>query len=339
MTFPSPILVPADTPVLKWGIAAPGEIAHTFAGSVIAHGTQHIAAVGSRSLDRATAFANEHSIPTAYGSYDELFADDTIDVVYIANHIDGHLDLSAAALEAGKHVLVEKPLHYSPAKAKDTLAMAKEKGLLMTEAMWSRYLPQASVIRQIIDSAEFGRPERMLATFTEDNRSVDRLWEPGTGGITLDMGIYPIALAHQVFGAPASITATGRVTSKGMDEGSVVTLNYESGQMATLVISGVASHPCVASISGENLSLNLDHPFFVPTTLRLATKDLYQTETVWSDETGVTGHAGLYYQAEWFAHYVSQGLTESPVHTHEEIVSNLEVAIEIYRQLGAHPAG
>ena len=339
MIFPTPT-VPTDhnSPVLNWGIAAPGDIAKTFVQSVQAHGTQNIAAVGSRSLERATAFANEHSISSVHGSYDELFANDAIDVVYIANHIDGHLDLAAGALEAGKHVLVEKPLHYSPEKARDTLALAREKGLLMTEAMWSRYLPQASVIRQIVDSDEFGRPERLVVTFAEDNRGVGRLWEKGTGGITYDMGIYPIALAHQVFGKPASVSATGRLTPKGLDEGSVVTLNYDSGAMATLIISGVASHPCQASISGENMALNLDHPFFVPTTLRLATKDLYQTETTWSDGTGVTGHEGLYYQAEWFAHFVAKGLTESPVHSHDEIVSNLEVAEEVYRQLGASPA-
>lgn len=338
MLFPPPTPLPAaGVPVLNWGIAAPGEIASMFTQAVSTYGSQKITAVGSRSLERAQSFAEKHSVENVYGSYEELFASDAIDVVYISNHIGGHLDLADAALEAGKHVLVEKPLHYSSARSRTTLARAQEKGLLLTEAMWTRYLPQSSVMKQIVESEEFGRPEHMLATFAVDNRAITRLWERGTGGITYDMGIYPIALAYQVFGKPSSISATGRLTEDGLDEGSLVRLEYDSGAVATLVISGVASLPCQATISGEKMALTLDHPFFVPTTLRLSDKELYQTETVWSDGAEAKGHSGLYYQAEWFAYAVGQGLTESPIHTHEEIVTNLEVAEEVCRQLGSRP--
>ena len=339
MNFPTPTPLPTnETKPLNWGIAAPGEIAGMFTAAVNTYGSQNITAVASRSFDRANTFAQEHSIEHIFGSYDEMFASDTIDAVYISNHIDGHLDLADAALHAGKHVLVEKPLHYSPSQARETLALAREKGLFLTEAMWTRYLPQASVIRQILDSEDFGRPESMVASFAMDNRGVQRLWERGTGGITYDMGIYPIAFAYEVFGKPTSITALGRCTPDGLDEGSLVRLEYASGAEATLVISGVASFPCQATVSGEHLALTLDHPFFVPTTLRLSDKELYQTEETWADGTPVKGHSGLYYQAEWFAHYVRQGFTESPVHTHEEIVANLELAEEICRQLGSTPS-
>jgi predicted dehydrogenase len=334
MEFPAPhTLSPESIPVLKWGIVAPGEIASMFADAVNTYGSQQITSVASRSVERAHAFALQHSIDNVFASYDDLFASDAVDAVYIANHIDGHLELANAALHAGKHVLVEKPLHYSSQESRETLALAREKGLLMTEAMWTRYLPQASVIRQILDSAEFGRPEHMMVSFAVDNRAIPRLWEKGSGGITYDMGIYAIAMAYEVFGAPSTVTATGRRTANGLDEGSLVRLDYHSGAAATLMISGVASFPCDAAISGERLALTLDHPFFVPTTLRLSDKELYHSEQSWSDGQAARGHSGLFYQAEWFAHYVSQGLTESPVHPHEEIVSNLEVAEEIYRQL------
>jgi predicted dehydrogenase len=338
MRFPTPTPLPStNTTVLKWGIAAPGDIASTFTAAVNTYGSQNISGVASRSVERAQAFAKEHSVEHVFGSYDELFASDAIDAVYIANHIDGHLDLADAALDAGKHVLVEKPLHYSSTRAQTTLARAREKGLFMTEAMWTRYLPQSSVISQIIASEEFGRPEHMIASFAVDNRGIQRLWERGTGGISYDMGIYPIALAYSVFGKPSAITALGRCTPEGLDEGSLVRLEYPSGAVATLMISGVASLPCQATISGENMALTLDHPFFVPTSLRLSDKELYQTETTWADGSDVKGHSGLYYQTEWFAHFVTQGLTESPLHTHEEIVTNLEVAEEICRQLGSSP--
>ena len=338
MDFPTPTPLPSQpAPILRWGIAAPGEIASMFTTAVNTYGTQKITAVASRSIERAETFAKAHSIDNVFGSYDEMFSSHTIDVVYISNHIDGHLDLADAALHAGKHVLVEKPLHYSSTRSRQSLELARDKGLMMTEAMWSRYLPQASVITQILGSEGFGRPEHMIASFAVDTRSISRLWEKGTGGITYDMGIYPIALAHQVFGKPSSVTASGKLTSNGLDEGSLVRLDYASGAVATLVISGVASFPCQATISGEKMALTLDHPFFVPTTLRLSDKELYQTEKSWADGRDARGHSGLYYQAEWFATYVEQGLTESPIHTHEEIVTNLEVAEEIYRQLGADP--
>lgn len=338
MRFPPSTPLPVkDIPSLNWGIAAPGEIASVFTSAVNTYGSQRIAAVASRSIDRARSFATKHSIDTAFGSYDELFASDTVEAIYIANHIDGHLDLADAALRAGKHVLVEKPLHYSSQRCRETLELARSKGLFITEAMWTRYLPQASVIQQILGSPEFGRPEGMMASFAVDNRGIDRLWQRGTGGITHDMGIYPIATAYQAFGKPSSISAWGRCTPEGLDEESVVRLEYDSGAMATLVISGVSTFPCQATISGENLGLTLDHPFFVPTTLRLSDKELYQTEESWSDETGVEGHSGLFYQAEWFAYYVSQGLNESPVHTHDEIITNIEVAEEVCRQIGSQP--
>lgn len=334
MDFPAPIDTPSAAP-LRWGIVAPGEIAGVFASAVNRHGRQKLVAVASRSSQRAREFAETHGIDHSVGSYQELFDSPDVDALYIASHIGGHLELAEGAVEAGKHVLVEKPLHYSSAAATRTLAKARGAGILMTEAMWTRYLPQSSVITQIVDSDEFGEPEHLLATFAVDNRRIDRLWRPNTGGITYDMGIYPIALAHQIFGQPSRIDASGEVTGTGMDQASIVRLSYPSGATATLVISGVATFPCSATISGQNYALTLEHPFFVPTVIRLTDKELYSTSISWSDGTAATGHDGLYYQAEWFAQYVDEGRVESPLHTHAEISSNLEVAEEISRALNA----
>ncbi len=333
MQFPPATPLPPSPP-LRWGIAGPGEIADTFASAVLKWGTQQITAVGSRSAQRAANFATRHGIEQHWGSYRELCESSVVDAVYISNHIDGHLELAQVALDAGKHVLVEKPLHYSAQAARSVLAHAKQHQLLMTEAMWTRYLPQSSVLRTIIQSADFGTPEHLVATFAVDNRHIDRLWRPGTGSITYDMGIYPIALAYEVFGAPSRIDALGSVTEGGIDEAATVKLSYPSGATATLVISGIATHPCTATISGQHQTITLEHPFFVPTTMQLATKGLYADTMSWANDTPIKGHEGLYYQAEWFGHYVAQGMTESPVHTHEEILSNLEAAEEIVRLVG-----
>lgn len=339
MRFPEPIPTPkSSSGPLNWGILAPGQIAEMFTAAVKAYGTQQISAVASRSLERARAFASKFSIDRAFGSYDDLFSVEEIEAVYISSHIDGHLELADQALEAGKHVLVEKPVHYSPIQARNTLNRAREKGLLMTEAMWTRYLPQASVVRQIIQSDAFGKPENLVATFAVDNRGIPRLWQPGTGGIVFDMGIYPISFAHEIFGMPSKIDVFGSCTEGGLDREAVVRLEYPSGATANLIISGVSSFPCTATVSGEKLALTLEHPFFVPTSIRLSDKSLYPTESCWSDGSEIRGHSGLVYQTEWFAHYVEKGYLESPIHTHAEIVSNLEVAEEVCKQLGSSPS-
>lgn len=338
MPLPQPrTLNPADVPSLRWGVLGPGGIAAQFVHSVLTYGSQQIVAVASRDHERATEFAASHHLSVVHPSYQALCDAPDIDAVYISTHIAGHLEIAEMAIRAGKHALVEKPLHYSPEAAADVLQLARESGVLVTEAMWTRYLPQSDVISQLLDQEEVGAAEAVHAVFAVDNRHIPRLWQPGTGSITYDMGIYPIAFAYFVLGEPAEVWANGLTRLNQMDEGALVRLNYDSGASASLLISGTATHPSSASISTEHRLITLEHPFFVPTTLTLSDKDLYFESESWTDESAAQGHDGLYYQAEYFARFVSEGLVESPLHSHQEIVSNLRVADEICRQLGAQP--
>jgi predicted dehydrogenase len=237
------------------------------------------------------------------------------------------------AVRAGKHALVEKPFHYSPTAVSEVLAEAREKKVLVTEAMWTRYLPQSDVVRQILDSEEFGDAEHLQAVFAVDNRAIARLWEPHTGGIVFDMGIYPIAFAHFALGSPSLIHARGSALNNGIDQGADVRLEYESGAVASLLISGISTLPSTAAISGSNQLLTIEHPFFVPSSISLNDKDLYFRGHRWVDSASAQGHDGLFYQADYFAYYAIQGLVESPVHTHAEIISNLAVAETIARMV------
>jgi predicted dehydrogenase len=322
---------------LRWGIIAPGAIASQFVESVLKHTTQTVVAVASRSPERGQAFAGTFGIPTVCASYEELCSHPGVDVVYVASHIAGHLDNARMAIRAGKHVLIEKPLTYRSHDATELLREARDSGVLVMEAMWTRYLPHSDVVRQLVDDGVLGDLEFLQATFAADNRAIDRLWQPGTGGIVFDMGIYPIALAHFFFGPPQAITASGRVRPNGVDEGAHVILNYASGAQASLTISGVATLPSGAAMSGSKKLLILDHPFFVPTSLRLADKDLYFQEVVWHDVSPIQGHEGLSYQANYLAHFVAEGRVESPLHPHDEIINNILVAEEICARIGASP--
>lgn len=336
MNIPAPrLLDPQSVPSLRWGILAPGEIASQFVHSVKQHTAQQVVAVASRSVDRAHSFATKLGVPHVSDSYEALCSSPDVDVVYVASHIEGHMDHLEMAIQGGKHVLVEKPFSYSPERAGVLLNQAKASGLLVMEAMWTRYLPQFDVVRQLLENGTLGNPEFLQATFAVDNRTIERLWRPGTGGIVFDMGIYPIALAHFFFGEPETVAANGRILPSGLEEGAEVVLTYSNGARASLTISGVATLPSTASLSASKKALVLDHPFFVPTTLHVNDKELYQQGETWRDTSAIQGHDGLSYQASHLAKYVSEGLTESPIHTHAEIVSNLRTARRICTEIGS----
>lgn len=336
MAIPEPKLPdPQLVPSLRWGILAPGEIATQFVQSITKHTNQRVVSVASRSIERARVFAERLGIRHVSDSYEALCSSPEVDVVYVASHIEGHLEHARLAIKAGKHVLVEKPFSYSPEQAEELLSEARSAGVLVMEAMWTRYLPQSDILRQLLENGTLGNPEFLQATFAVDNRAIERLWKAGTGGIVFDMGIYPIALAHFFLGEPETVTAHGRVLPSGLEEGAHALLTYSSGAQASLTISGVATLPSTASLSATKKSLVLDHPFFVPTTLHVNDKELYQQGETWRDTSAIQGHDGLSYQATYLAHYVSEGCTESPIHTHAEIVSNLRTARRICTEIGS----
>jgi len=338
MKLPEPIIIDPNTvPSLNWGIIGPGAIAEVFVAAVQKHTAQRFIGVASRTNGRGEEFASKFNIPKTYASYEELVADEEIDAVYISSYMSDHFEHAMLAIKADKSILVEKPITYLPEEAEAIFAAAREAGVLAMEAMWTRYLPQSTILRQLLDSGDLGKPELLTASFCADNKSVERLWKPGGGGIVFDMGIYPIAIAQEFLGEPSSIQANGMVRPDGMDEESYAHLKYASGARASLTMSGVATLPMLASCSFENAVISLGEPFFVPSSISLKTKDFYPETLTWVDETGIHGHEGLSYQATWFAKYLSEGKLESPVHTHAETVANIKTAFEITSQIGAKP--
>ena len=334
MKIPQPVIIdPQSVPILRWGVIGPGDIAGTFVSSVMAHTAQKIAAVASRTPGKAEEFATIHGIESGSASYQELVDRDDLDAIYIATYPGDHKKHALLAIAAGKHVLVEKPLTLSASDAREVLAAGKAQGVLVMEAMWTRYLPQSTIIHALQAEGSLGQPELFSAQFCTDNRAVDRLWAPGGGGVAFDMGIYTVAMAQQFLGNPSAIHATGSAHPGGADQEAFVTMTYDSGARASLLMSGIATLAQLASCSFEHAQLSLDAPFLVPSGLQLQTKDFYPTGEHWLDTTGVVGHEGLSYQATWFAHYVSQGLVESPVHTHADVIAVLEALEEIVKQV------
>ena len=338
MKIPSPeIVAPDSVPSLRWGVIGPGGIANEFVSSLKKHTTQQIAAVASRTEGRAEQFAATHDIATLHANYEQLVQDESLDAIYIASWQVEHFDHAMLALNAGKHVLVEKPITVLPEHAQQIFELAAEKGLMAMEAMWTRYLPQSTIIRKLLADGELGAPQLFTGTFAVDNRHIERLWTKGGGGIVYDMGIYPISMAQQFMGNPSSIAASGSVDQNGMDQESFAVMDYDHGGRSLVTTSGIATVPTTASCSFENGVIVIDEPFFVPSGIRLRDKELYFSEQTWKDETPVRGHEALSYQATWFAKYVAEGRTESEVHSAQDTIANIHTAQEITAQLGASP--
>ena len=339
MNLPEPRLVdPAAVPSLRWGILGPGWIADQFASTVRANTNQRVVAVASQTPGRAQAFASAHAIAFALSSYHELVARDDVDAVYVANLPSGHHDAAMLAIDAGKHVLIEKPLTQVIAQAQVIFARATERHVLAMEAMWTRYLPQVDVARQLLDAGAIGEPRLVLADFCQDNRSLERMWRKGDGSPLWDMGIYPIALCQMVFGEPDVLDVRAIVRDDGIDAETTSYLEYASGARATFTVSGVVDAPQHALIAGDAGVIEFGQPFFAPSSVGLAGHGFNSPMSYWVDESGIRGHGGLAYQVNAFADYVGRGLLESPLQPHEDSLACLRVVSALARRFGLNGA-
>jgi predicted dehydrogenase len=305
--------------------------------TLLANTTQRVVAVASRTAGKAAAFAAAHAIDVHLSSYEELVARDDVDAVYVANQPTDHYAGAMLALDAGKPVLVEKPFTKSVAEAAAIFARARQLGIFVMEAMWTRYLPQMDVARQLLESGAIGEPRLVLADFCQDNRAMARMWRKGHGSPLWDMGIYPIALCQMIFGEPSAIETRGIVLDDGMDAETTAYLTYAGGARAAFTVSGVVDAPHHATIAGEEGVIEFAPPFVFPTAVGLAAKGFDPPMQWWVDDSHVRRHAGLAYQATAFADYVGRGLIASPLQSHADSLACLRVATEITRRLGADP--
>ena len=332
--FPKPNLIDADSvPVLRWGIIGAGDIADVFINTLQKHTRQEVVGIASKTAGKADVLGEKYGITRRFNSYEELCSQDDIDVVYIATLPQTHLQDALIAINSGKHVLIEKPSTIRRSDAEILYTAARSAGVFAMEAMWSRYLPQAEMIRTLVREKTLGEIELIQVDFGQDNRTIERLWLPGAS-IMQDMGIYPIAFTVDVLGLPEKITATGTLHSPQSEALAVAVFEYSSGARAVVTTSGRSHVPTRASISGTEGVLLVDSPFFTPSGLGLREAVFNGSGPNWRDETGVQGHEGLCYQANHLAQYVSQGLLESPLHTHAETVAIIGIGEEIRRQIG-----
>jgi len=334
-TFPTPNLIdPASVTSYRWGIMGAAGIAESFVAGAQKHTKQQIVAVASRTPGKATGFAAKFNLES-HDNYEDLLARADIDAVYIPTLPSQHKDHALQAIAAGKHVLIEKPLTLVPSEAAEIFAAAKAKGVLAMEAMWTRYLPQYDIIRQILENGDLGNIDMVNVSMCQSNLNQPRLWKKGHGDPFFDMGIYPVSIAQTFLGNPIKITAQGVLNSDKIEEEVSVQLHYANGARAYILVSGRSGIPSIAQVSGSKGKLNIGPEFPIPSKLEFSEQDFYAPVTTWKDEYPVQGHEGLGYQATYLASFVDQGLLESPYESHADSMANLEVCAEVIRQIGA----
>ena len=228
----------------RWGIVGPGHIAHSFAKDLQLVEDGKLTAVASRSLDRANEFADEYDAEHRFGSYQELFESDVVDVLYIATPHTSHCDLTIDALNHGKAVLCEKPMGIDADQVKRMIASAKKNSVFLMEALWSRFNPSIVKVKDIIEQGKLGDIAFLNANFgfyALDRDENGRLLNPDlAGGSLLDIGIYPIFLAYLLLGKPDNIEAVSLFHSTGVEIQTSMIFEYPHAQ-ATLA-SGLRSN-------------------------------------------------------------------------------------------------
>ena len=316
----------------KWGIIGTGGIAHAFAKDLALLDGHTVYAIGSRNLNTAQNFATEFNAAKAYGSYEELVHDDSIDAVYIATPHPSHIENVLIALNAQKPVLCEKPFAVNAKEAKQMVDTAVANNVAIMEAMWARFLPHYAKIREIIASGILGQITTIHADHGQRlaDQNIPRLVEPSlAGGALLDLGIYPISFAHMILGIPTSITSNAVLTEKGVDAQTSIILNYPQGAQAILNTSMIVQTPCTAVVAGLNGYLEVDRTFYNPTSMRVTLYD----GTVTEYPNTYTGH-GLREQAAEFARVVKSGEKKSPILRTTDTVAIMEIMDTVRAQIG-----
>jgi predicted dehydrogenase len=253
--------------VIRWGILGTGNIATSFANGLITMPDAQLAAVGSRKQSSADAYGDRFKVPKRYASYEELAHDPDIDVVYIATPHSLHLENMLLCFEAGKPVLCEKPFTINAAQARQAIAQARKRRLFAMEATWMRFTPLIVKLRQLLADNIIGEIRMVTADFgiRVDFDPNFRLFNPqlGGGGM-LDVGIYPISLAHMILGAPSKITGLAEIGKTGVDEQSASILGYAGGQLAVLHNAIRTETPQEATIMGTEGWVRIHSPWWMP---------------------------------------------------------------------------
>jgi predicted dehydrogenase len=247
---------------VRWGVLSTARINADVLRGLAGSETVDVVAVASRSRDRAEAFASEWGIPRAFGSYEQLLADPGVEAVYIPLPNGLHVEWTLAALEAGKHVLVEKAFSPRAAEVERCFDVAAERGLVLSEAFMWRHNPQTSQLVTLLDRIGELRLVRAVFSFPLIGRDDDVRWDPTLdGGALLDVGCYCVSAARLFGGEPTDVGAAAVTTARGVDSRFAGVLRFPGDVLATFDCGFDIAERDELELVGDEGSLFVDDPW------------------------------------------------------------------------------
>lgn len=316
---------------IGWGILGPGKIAQSFASDLKLVKGAKLVAAGSRSLARAKTFAQEYGATYAFGSYEELFACDEVDVIYIATPHTGHMEWAIKAMKSGKHVLCEKPLGINLAEVEQMISVAKANDVFLMEALWSRFNPSIQKVKHLIDSDRLGTVSYMhvdFAFYALDRDEGGRLLNPQLGGGSiLDIGIYPIFLAYLILGKPKRIQSASNFHDTGAEIQTSMIFEYSKAQ--AILYSGLTTKSEMrAEIQGAKGSIFIDSRWHETQGF-----SLFREESEERHDLPTTGK-GYTHEIEEVHACLKEGKIESDLWSHQNSIDLIHLLDEVRRQSG-----
>ncbi len=315
---------------IRWGILGPGRISRKFASDLKLVENAELIAVGSRSLESASAFAEEFPVRFLHDSYEALAQNPEVDVIYISTPHNLHYENTLLCLSHQKAVLCEKPFAMNSRQVKEMTTVAKQKGIFLMEALWTKFMPHYERVIEMVREGQLGRLRSMLVNFgfAPTPPIPARLFDPALGGGTiLDIGIYNVFITLSVLGMPDIIEASMTPAETGVDEQCAVLFRYNSGAMAQLFSSFSSNLATEADINGDKGRIRLTTRFYEPSTNiefypgRVESRQLIPVHK----EAGF----GYQYEARHVVDCLQRGLFESPVLSHKDSMELIQVLDKI----------
>lgn len=301
---------------IKWGIIGLGSIANKFATDLLTIEDTELYAVGSRSKEKADAFAKKFGATKAYNSYEAIANDPNIDAVYIATPHALHKENTIMCLENGIAVLCEKPFAMNAAEVNEMITKAKEKNVLLMEALWTYFLPHYQYVLNLLENKTYGNILKLESNFGFQRayNTDARLFNKSMGGGSLlDIGIYPIFASLSTLGSPKSIDASATFFENGTDSSCTMKLCYANNVTANLKSSLIEVLPTEAVYYCEKGIIKINTMFHMPTTVSLIVDGKEEViDFKYNSKT-----FGYKYETIHFNQLIRDGKTESDIMTFE----------------------
>jgi predicted dehydrogenase len=315
---------------IRWGVAGTGAIATGFASDLALVDDADLVAVASRSRLRAQEFADRFGVRRA-GSYEDLASNPDVDVVYVATPASRHESDVCMFLEAGKHVLCEKPFAVNAAQARRMVDTANRHGSFLMEAMWTRFLPPYRLLASLLADDVIGRPALVESDFgfAVPQEPAHRLWDPSlAGGSLLDLGVYPLQLASFVLGPPQRVVASGVLAPAGVDEVVAAITTHADDTVAVSKSSITTGLACTARIAGARGVIELPGFMHCPRSVTVVGLDGRKVhDTPWPG-------GGLQFEVVEVHRCLAAGSRQSPVMPHAETLSLMDTLDAVRSQIG-----